>query len=766
MKLKFKLPAKSSVFTKFLLSYVTVFTIPLLILGTISYFWTYHIVKSQTERTYLNAVQDVRKTMDDKLWSLSALAISLSEQQWVQKLMYSRGSTVDYTVIHPYSFNYNMRDLNTFLEMNGLIDDMAIYFHMKDIVLSTQGKYSLQTFFEDAFDYGAAAPDDWYEELSRLHVSDLSPPAAVLTYKQPRKLLTFTQSLPMGTKDFNATFIAFISEQSLQESLNMGTISGSGSLYVWDGDGNYISGVHADEGMQELLTARLTAAPTAADPIATLNGADGEPYIVFRAVSDMNEWSYVAAIPTGTAMAKVNQIKLVTLVLTVVSLLIGLVVSYMLALRNYTPLANLVNAVSPRLLEQPSAPVASRQNEFNFLQRAMHAMLEYEDKTKQQIQTYKPLAQNSLFIQLLEGGPYTSDEHRSMLKLLDITFSNSWFTPVSLLLDTEEPLPVEVQRALSDRLMQDKAAVHLVEPGGKTKVLLLNTPSKEQVRHIVDLIRAELDEHGLAFKAIGVGTTCKGLEELGQSYRESNTAMDYRFIRGDSSVIYYSDIEDSHTPASYYYHAENEEHIANHIKCGNPEEAIARFRNIVNENLAEAALTPHMARNLFYNMASTALKALEDMGIEMPKHMHMDDFFQMDTVHEMTHFIEELYREACAMILQEKESRNTQLRDDIVAFIGENLTDSGLTLTSLADRFGLSLSYMSRFIKDQTGTNFVNYMNSRRIELAKPLLLSGMTIREAACEVGFDNDLTFRRLFKKHAGINPGEYRNIDSRRA
>ncbi|MDD6682441.1 MAG: helix-turn-helix domain-containing protein [Clostridiales bacterium] len=50
--------------------------------------------------------------------------------------------------------------------------------------------------------------------------------------------------------------------------------------------------------------------------------------------------------------------------------------------------------------------------------------------------------------------------------------------------------------------------------------------------------------------------------------------------------------------------------------------------------------------------------------------------------------------------------------------------------------------------------------NRRRIALAKEFLLQeeNITIKELAQKVGFSNDVTFRRLFKKYEGLLPSEY--------
>ncbi|WP_158289530.1 helix-turn-helix domain-containing protein [Paenibacillus flagellatus] len=740
------------------MSYIIVFTVPFMILGVVIYSLTFDIVKTQTEKTYLNAVQDAAKNVDAKMEALHVLSAHIAELQWVQKLMYMRGSTVDYHAVNPFSFNYYMNDLTMFKGINGFVSDIAIYFREKDLVLSSQGKHTLSSFFEDAFYYDGLTTDYWNGLLAERSFAAMKYPEDVLTYKQPRRLLAYMQSLPMVAKDFKAAFLAFIDENTLKDSLNISTISNSGSLYIIDRNGRFVTGINPDEEMKTILTVQMAKQNSPLEGrIANLKSPNGDDHIAIRSNSTVNDWSYIATIPLSTAMAKVNRIKTLTLWITALSVLAGLMVSYILALRNYTPLANIVKDLSPRLLNLPGA--SKRPNEFNFLQKALHSMLDYENKTKEEIEIYKPLVRNSLFIQLLEGKPAPSSS--KLLEMMEITFNNSFFTCASVILDSDHAIPNDVQNDLILRLSKRKTAVFFVDIGAKHKVIVFNSAYKEQIEPSIEEIVCAFKDAGLSCKAIGVGKACKGLDELCSSYREANAALDYRFIRGHSSVIFYEHIEDAFTLPAYYYRTEKEDHLVNFIRFGNDEEAVKLFREIVDNHIANAALPPAVARNLFYNMAACALKALEDLNIDIHQAFHMDEFLHLETYNEMSNYIEELFRHVCEIIVRKKESKNTVLRDELLNYIHEHLTDRNLTLTSLSDQFGSSLSYLSRFIKNQTGTNFVDYLNKRRIELSKTLLVRDITIREVSQQVGFDNDLTFRRLFKKYEGINPGEFKSM-----
>ena len=95
---------------------------------------------------------------------------------------------------------------------------------------------------------------------------------------------------------------------------------------------------------------------------------------------------------------------------------------------------------------------------------------------------------------------------------------------------------------------------------------------------------------------------------------------------------------------------------------------------------------------------------------------------------------------------------------DIVKCVNEEY-NTAISLQSLSDRFGLPVEQISKQFKKQTGVNFVNYKQQKRIEKAKEMLLEGKTVNEICQFVGFANPSTFIRLFEKAVGVTPGKYK-------
>ncbi|OMF26755.1 hypothetical protein BK133_20160 [Paenibacillus sp. FSL H8-0548] len=80
---------------------------------------------------------------------------------------------------------------------------------------------------------------------------------------------------------------------------------------------------------------------------------------------------------------------------------------------------------------------------------------------------------------------------------------------------------------------------------------------------------------------------------------------------------------------------------------------------------------------------------------------------------------------------------------------------------TIANHVYLNPDYLSRIFKKETGYSISDYVLNERINLAKELLSqTNIPISSIASSVGHTNFSHFARIFKKHAGLGPTEYRN------
>ena len=94
----------------------------------------------------------------------------------------------------------------------------------------------------------------------------------------------------------------------------------------------------------------------------------------------------------------------------------------------------------------------------------------------------------------------------------------------------------------------------------------------------------------------------------------------------------------------------------------------------------------------------------------------------------------------------------------VMKYIQENYTDSTLNLTSVAQAFGFSSSYLSRKFKSETGKGFAQYLTQVRMENAMKLAGPDVKMFNISAKVGIPDPNYFGRCFKKFTGKSYSEY--------
>ncbi len=92
-------------------------------------------------------------------------------------------------------------------------------------------------------------------------------------------------------------------------------------------------------------------------------------------------------------------------------------------------------------------------------------------------------------------------------------------------------------------------------------------------------------------------------------------------------------------------------------------------------------------------------------------------------------------------------------------YIERNL-NKRVTLDDAADYADISACYLSRVFRKTLDVNFVTYLTTRRMELAKEMLAgTERSITDVAREFSYNDLNYFCKSFKKEVGMSPSEYR-------
>ena len=93
-------------------------------------------------------------------------------------------------------------------------------------------------------------------------------------------------------------------------------------------------------------------------------------------------------------------------------------------------------------------------------------------------------------------------------------------------------------------------------------------------------------------------------------------------------------------------------------------------------------------------------------------------------------------------------------------YIGVHYSDGNLSLNEVSEAVGISAPYLSGIFAEVNKGGFSSYLSSYRVSQARQFLeQTTQSVAEIGYKCGFNSAQSFSRVFKKHTGMAPGQYR-------
>ncbi|WP_256756934.1 response regulator [Cohnella sp. WQ 127256] len=173
------------------------------------------------------------------------------------------------------------------------------------------------------------------------------------------------------------------------------------------------------------------------------------------------------------------------------------------------------------------------------------------------------------------------------------------------------------------------------------------------------------------------------------------------------------------------------------------------------EHLMEAFFAVYAA---FSNMAHTNGKKLIDLIDN--DYLRAKELLPCKTVKHLSEWVWSVFNKFQLQAQSETHSARLSTVKEAQKYILSNLSYD-ISVQSIADHLRLHPSYLSRLYKLEMGENISDYITKLKLEKSIQLLKSSTKkVYEISIEVGYQNPHYFIKLFKKHYGTTPQEYRN------
>lgn len=680
-------------------------SITILVIGCIAIFITAEISVAQYHRDMEAKAQLVSDYLASTLDSLNSIPLQVSLFKWVSEF----DNLQDWrSELASTELRDSISDTVRLKAISPIIRNISIVLPASDLVVSDHGVQELDQFWLNTFS-------------TPLNLS--SPLLSQRNYAR----FSFRDSIPSAGN--TALFVKPVSAER------------HGNLFVFIDKvrvlyeitriiGNDAVTVHIYDDSQSEIFTTVTS---------TLNLSQMEEFSVenhldlYHIGVDGYEWTVALVVPSAMRTSYLLKNIAIALLLVFCLELASIPASYFLAVRNYKPIKRLMN-------------LRGNENmEYEAFLNAIEVAFNSEDQRKRNMALYQPLLRTSLLNELASAN---ADTKRITDALLDIGVE----LPFPYLMMAAF-VPADTGR-IPDCSSED-VREYLYSQRDDVAIYLLNG-AQTALLHVRDELITNQDE-SLYISLSGIycfpEDTRKAADEIRRCilYRNTDegcTVLEASQLPAENRIADFSALDA----------------IRNAIKGGKTRECRTLVGDFFYSNIQGAELISYI-RQIHARLLKTFTEIAREDQIN-PAGLEEFEAWDINGSDSITRLMEDSLDIALELAEEEngmKELSSRKELEALLSYLDEHIYDPYLSLSLIADEFKTSESRVSRQIKLLTGSNFLDYVNKKRIARAREILVDNLeiNINAVALQVGYSNDITFRRLFKKFNGVSPGEYRTL-----
>ena len=260
---------------------------------------------------------------------------------------------------------------------------------------------------------------------------------------------------------------------------------------------------------------------------------------------------------------------------------------------------------------------------------------------------------------------------------------------------------------------------------------------------------------------IGVSSPQTELEQVRAACLEAGKALE-NMLTGGRGSVYFMEANKPAEGKDYDFPKDMQKRIVRDLRESNLNDLNALLDGLWEKNVRQAALAPETLRHMVDELHACISAALREITEKSTTHLRIDRVPEPATIEEIFSYYRSLLAQAVKTCRNEviNDADTEALEKSICDYINENLYNPDMSLTGVADRFGVSGKLVGTVCKNTFGKTYLQYVRDCQIQHAVQLLeTTDLPLEDIAEQCGFSNLLTFRRNFKSAMNMNPSDFR-------
>ena len=746
------------------LSYIFVGVIPLLVLGAFFYSGYRVSVEQEIEKSNAAMLSQVVQKMDYVTEKMNSASLHFSGTELAGQLDDVRDQKMD------VDEGIILSQLTTYSDIVSDVENpayMILYLRGDHYIYTPEGRVEYEKFEDEMEQYGNLNEVSFFSTISSFKKAvSLQIKNEETEEKERENTMTYflypvpyMNNIPVATLGFGLDFEAM--KNMIMTYYNLESV-----IYVFNDQLQNIF-TYAPEGYgeeAELLEEQLLKYPRGGGRMTEAK-VNGKEYVVLKEISANSGFTVVTITRKDIFYQHENRFAYWYIFLIVILFLCGIILSLLLSKNTYRPIRNLLEKVAG---EDPEAfPDFSGENEFEILNSRWADIRSRNEELSILVNRQRPMVVASFLRRILKGAFQSEEEMEAAMKSAAIHLNYPYSFVILIPISGEEELDqernVKILSVLTNGLppslhvygldmLKDDSIVAIVN--GKEKTA---GAEKKDIRLVVanQILEKLKTSYGIEV-SLYIGRVYEKWKDISRSFIEASAIADDYKNMGKQRVYLFEEIAAEEKNVSYPILEQ-----AVYIQClkqANEAAALKALDNMIQE--IEPLKSFVITQCLCFDIINITIRTMDQMKGFQLKDVDLKKVCAFNSLQDFREKMAELVSAICKQLSEFRDARSTELKAGVLNYVNSHFMESGMGLEAVADEFGISANYLSRFFKQETGCTFIQYVTMIRMDRAKELLLnSDMQVKDVVAEVGYIDVANFVRKFKNYEGVTPGQYR-------
>ncbi|MNC02646.1 HTH-type transcriptional regulator YesS [compost metagenome] len=310
----------------------------------------------------------------------------------------------------------------------------------------------------------------------------------------------------------------------------------------------------------------------------------------------------------------------------------------------------------------------------------------------------------------------------------------------------------------------------------RVAILFLATGSDEEMtgrlRVFAEDCRSWVEQNLRLSLSFGIGPAVTGPGTIRESYAAAEYVMQHKLLKNENIAL--AEYGEARQPLleTYAYLQMIAEFVKQfRMSSGQWREQLEKIFEAFEQNFLQdddiRSLIQAMLQMLSREVAVMSEELQDELSAEKAG-VRLKGLEDAESLEEMKGILLEYLTDLFRTYVSASETKSYRaMVTEMKNYIEENFTNPDLSLKHLSDRFQVSGKYASYLFKTEFKMKFVDFVTELRMKEAEQLLAeTDYPLQDIALQVGYANAITFGRVFKRVAGITPGDYRLLKRREA